>query len=482
MTLNEWSLSRLIATIGAVAAAALFVPIGFYLAHSVSSSADHALAEYGTSMARTLGGQIVPSLLTQDRLSLLDMLASAKASNDGVCYLAVEDARGQVVADTFPEGCPTGLTALWARERGRSVRYRSEKGRMMDLAAPIMDGQLGHIHVGMSRIGAVRATRRVIGVMGGSLLGALAVVFLGAQVVAAQASRPLEQLEAEIARFPEKADPEAVRNIAGTREVGVLANGFAQMAQRTESLVREQEATQEQMVRTERLAALGELAAGLAHEVRNPLDGMQECLRYLETDPDKSERATKYYPLLTEGLARIGRVMREALTFASSGRKPSTEPCRTADVVKSLSLLVEKQLEGRNVKLTWQHPGGCACLCDMQGLSQAVLNLVLNAAESAEGSAQPEVRIEASCDDRWVHIIVEDSGAGVPRELRQKVFEPFFTTKPMAVGTGLGLSVSRELIRASGGTLELSREPGSLAGARFTIRLPRISERQDGQV
>jgi C4-dicarboxylate-specific signal transduction histidine kinase len=106
-------------------------------------------------------------------------------------------------------------------------------------------------------------------------------------------------------------------------------------------------------------------------------------------------------------------------------------------------------------------------------LAQAGLNLVLNAAEAAEGSAKPEVKISVHCDADWVYLAVEDSGPGVPEELRTRIFEPFYTSKPMGKGTGLGLPVSRELIRAAGGELMLAPERSSLGGAKFVIRAPK---------
>ena len=109
---------------------------------------------------------------------------------------------------------------------------------------------------------------------------------------------------------------------------------------------------------------------------------------------------------------------------------------------------------------------------------------MLNAAEEAEKSVEPRVLIEAKCNAQQVFLTVEDSGSGVPRELRDEIFIPFFTTKPVGKGTGLGLSISRQLIRAVGGELELSRQPSPLGGARFTIRLPKVStsEFQDEKI
>lgn len=236
------------------------------------------------------------------------------------------------------------------------------------------------------------------------------------------------------------------------------------------------EPTKERMIHAERMAALGEMAAGLAHEINNPLDGMIECLRYLEADPHKSERAEKYYPMLAEGLARISRVMGEMLDFARSGVRVRTEACRVAEMLESLVYLVRPRLAERKVSLSWTRSVGCVCLCDQQILMQAALNLVLNATDAAAGTPKHRVWIRASCVESEVHIAIEDSGTGVPDALREKIFVPFFSTKPRGQGTGLGLSVSRQMIRALGGDIALDENPSELGGARFVIHLPRVPD------
>lgn len=245
------------------------------------------------------------------------------------------------------------------------------------------------------------------------------------------------------------------------------------MADKSHDEEPEDSVTQERMLNAERLAAVGEVAAGLAHEIRNPVDGMLECMRYLQADPDKSERAVKYYPMLQEGLERIARVMHEMLIFARSGQTVHPEACRAATTLEHLALLVQSHLKGHNVKVHWKYPDGCSCLCDRRALEQAGLNLILNAVDAAEMRPNAEILVETHCDEQWVYLSVSDSGPGVPADQRQRIFMPFYTTKPTGKGTGLGLSVSRQLIMAAGGQLELCAEPGPLGGARFLIRLAR---------
>ena len=231
----------------------------------------------------------------------------------------------------------------------------------------------------------------------------------------------------------------------------------------------------QRMVQAEQLAAVGELAAGLAHEIINPLDGMLECLRFLQKDPELSALAAKYYPMLEDGLSRITRITKQMVTLARATHKHLIEACPVSEVLKGLELLVAGRLKNRQVNLTCRSDATCTCLCDRDVLAQVGLNLILNAADAAAANPDPQVLISARCDSRWVDILVEDSGPGVSDSIKSLLFKPFVSTKPTGKGTGLGLFVSRQLIRDVGGDLQLSPIDSSLGGAVFSIRIPKRS-------
>jgi signal transduction histidine kinase len=466
-------MDQVVAWIGSAALIVLFVPTGLYFALQVSSASERALTECATGIAENLASQVAAPMLVGDRLTLHDILYRSVSADSEIRYVCIEDERGEITASTFEEGYPPELPALWRENPGDAVRFRTDEGRFTDVATPIVNGRLGNLHVGLSRDRAVAATRQHLLILGGALGASFAIILLGSHVVATRISRPLKRLEAEVSRFPERPLAGGEGAVTGTKEVVALAKGFSEMAERLAALERERAATQERMIHTERLAALGELAAGLSHEVYNPLDGMLESVRYLEADRAKSERQAKYIPMLRDGLRRIAAVMQQMLTFAKSGQETSVEECAAAELVASLIPVLERRLAARDVKLTWRNlDGSCVCLCNQYSLSQALLNLVLNAAEAAQASADPEVLIETGYRPEWVCLAVEDTGPNVPEELRERIFEPFFTTKPAGKGTGLGLSITRQLVRAVGGELELAEGPTRLGGARFVIRIP----------
>jgi signal transduction histidine kinase len=229
------------------------------------------------------------------------------------------------------------------------------------------------------------------------------------------------------------------------------------------------ERQQQSLVVAQRLAATGTLAAGLAHEVNNPLSGMLNAARRLKKREGLDERARDYVELIEEGLERIENLMRQILDF-SRRRDMKPEPFRAESAIRRTLPLVRHRLEARKLRLEEDIRQD---LPDLYGneeeISQVLMNLLINAADaSPEGGA---VRLTAAREGNGVQIRVEDSGDGVPEDLRTRIFDPFFTTKEPGKGTGLGLSIVHTIIDNHGGSVRV--EPGKvLGGACFVVNLP----------
>ncbi len=463
--------------IGSAALIVLFIPTALYLTRSVSVSVEQGLIDRGHGLVKAIAPQLVEPILCEDSLAIHEILHRAASADDGMQYFFIEYANGK-----SPEGdskyftCTPELIKLCKENRNKPIRFRTRAEPALDVSAPIIDGQLGYLHVGLSRSGVLEAKRQLHWILGVELAAAILLVLAGARIMSVQVSKPLHRLESMVSRYPQQSLGSQDLKLSKIFELNSLGKGFQEMAKRLELLQREQAETQTALIRAERLATVGELSAGLAHEICNPLDGMLECLRYLEADPGKSPRASKYYPMFREGLQRIGSVMGGMLAFARSGQKVTPRPYSMSDILENLKLLLLTGDKDEKVRFHWHCEDHCVCLCEPQGLAQASLNLILNAREAALQSADPQVRIRAERNSEWVYLTVEDSGTGVPAESRERIFNAFFTTKEVGKGTGLGLSVSRQLIRAVGGELELLREQSSRGGAKFLIRLPQAQD------
>ncbi len=472
MTFAHWSLDKLFVLVVGFLFLSLGILLGGYATVRFIRTIDQALIERGQLIAELLTSEITSDHnLLDSPGSLRATLMRAHGANRELRYLAVVESSGAVLAHTFSDVIPATLESSWRESEEIAQLIKLDGEELSNIQETLTGTNSASLHIGISRTRVVEEKNQAIRIMflqfllgGGLLFGAL-------HFIAAKIAWPLRRLEGIVSRFPDQQPLADLSEIGGTREIRALARSFAGMVKRVDGLEEERQSTQMHMIHAERLAVLGEVAAGLAHEIHNPLDGMQECLRYLQESDGQSKKAKKYYPMMQDGLERIRRTMHEMLNFARSGQDVRLQSIRVKEVLDSVSLLVEQQLQGRHVHLSWSKLATCVCLCDKHALTQACLNLILNAAEAAEQGRSPEVRVGAVCDSRWVYITVEDSGSGIDPSLASKIFEPFFTTKEAGKGTGLGLSVSRELIWASNGELLLDQTPGALSGAKFTIKL-----------
>jgi PAS domain S-box-containing protein len=221
---------------------------------------------------------------------------------------------------------------------------------------------------------------------------------------------------------------------------------------------------QAQLVQRERLAALGELSAVVAHEVRNPLGVIFNSLGSLKRLLKPQGDARMLLEIVGEEADRLNRIVGDLLDFA----RPSTPALRPEALDRLLEEAVDAAVaENRDIAVERDiEPGLPAVSMDARLMRQAVLNVAVNAVQAMPRGGKLTLR--ARRDGGWARVEIRDSGPGIPDEIRHRVFEPFFTTK--ASGTGLGLAVVKRIVEGHGGEVALSSEAG--AGAAFTIRLP----------
>jgi len=302
-----------------------------------------------------------------------------------------------------------------------------------------------------------------------------AVGFLGLLwVVLHNVVRPLRMLErrAEALGRGDFRPGQALRN---RDEIGALARAFDEMAARvaaTQSALEERVATKtRELARAARYADLGVLAAGVAHEINNPLatiataaEGMQRRLERGTLDPREE---TEYFRTIASEAYRARDITQRLLTLARADPAPHARVV-VATLLQELQRVTKHQLERRNVSLTIEAAPGLAVRGNSGELLQALVNLVVNARDASPPGKV--VRVTAAREGTFAVIDVDDEGSGVPPELVERVFEPFFTTKPPGEGTGLGLSLVAAIVEGHAGSIAVARSPAG--GARFRVRIP----------
>ncbi len=223
-----------------------------------------------------------------------------------------------------------------------------------------------------------------------------------------------------------------------------------------------------ELVRANKLSSLGELAGSIAHEIKNPLISVQGFAKRIAKTGDIA-RIRRYAELIDQEAGRMANVLVKLLDFSRMD-EPRGEECDLHDIVDDTVLFMEHHLTRfKNVTVEVRRSTEPAIVrVDRIHIQQALVNLINNAAQAMpKGGA---IRISSGTDSGLGFITVADEGDGIDEETLERIFEPFFTTKPKGEGTGLGLSLSRKLLEANGGSIDVETHPGE--GSAFTMRLP----------
>ena len=230
----------------------------------------------------------------------------------------------------------------------------------------------------------------------------------------------------------------------------------------------------------DRLAAIGTLAAGLAHEINNPLTYIQMNLQLIAEGVTSQEPLDEDEVLVlandaVDGVDRVTRIVQDLLALARKAPDAAATPMaplNVAEVVRAAVTLAGPQTNTVSL-VELSVPPALQCIGRESELVQVMLNLIINASQAMHGRPRDtnRINITACSDESFVWLEVQDNGPGIPDELQARIFEPLFTTKPVGKGTGLGLSVSRTIIEAHGGRIEIASEVNH--GCRFTLCIPK---------
>jgi signal transduction histidine kinase len=223
---------------------------------------------------------------------------------------------------------------------------------------------------------------------------------------------------------------------------------------------------EEAVRRNDRLRALGQLSAGVAHEIRNPLAGIATTAEVLGEKLSGDDDKVRYIHAMLDEIQRLDGIVKHLLAFARPP-KPQVSRCAVAEVVARVVSLSAEAAAARGVAVSTAVDGDAVCLADPAQLTQVLLNLVLNAVQAC--GQGDRVAVAARREEGWIAIAVSDTGVGVPEEVRATLFDPFVTTKTQ--GTGLGLAICRQIVEDHHGTIACEfLDPG----ARFAVRLPAL--------
>lgn len=295
-------------------------------------------------------------------------------------------------------------------------------------------------------------------------IACLAVIFVYTKMI----MKPIDNI-VEMSRKIMNGDLSARCKQKASGEMGLLCKTINQMAASVEKTKKEiQENAQMQIIQSEKLASVGRLAAGIAHEINNPLTGVLTFAHFLKDKYSDDPKDKEDIDIIIKETTKVRDIIRGLLNFAR--QSPSKKELTNVNEVIQESLkLIIGQKEFKNIQIVKNFDVNLPDLqADKNQLQQVLLNLILNSGESIKDEGIIKIETYAKEDD--VQISISDNGCGIKKEDIDKIFDPFFTTKPIGRGTGLGLSVSYGIIKQHGGTIHCNSEVG--VGTTFVISLP----------
>jgi signal transduction histidine kinase len=236
---------------------------------------------------------------------------------------------------------------------------------------------------------------------------------------------------------------------------------------RESEIRKRQEETQLHLERSHKLSLIGQMAAGVAHEIKNPLASIKGAVEIMGGDQASDAEKKEFQGIVIKEIKRIDAAVAEFLDYARP-REIKMQDVNLSEIVRRSCRQLENQIEKASLKLSLNIAENVRISADAEKIHQALLNLTLNAIEAS--SAGGEIKIELRPSQAEVILTVADNGSGISESDKDKIFDPFFTTK--AGGSGLGLPIVKSIIERHNGRIELESQPGR--GTKVLIRFPRV--------
>ncbi len=424
------------------------------------------LEKKAVSIAGNLSDRIANHIVLKDYFLTAKALHEVLNKEKDLEYIYVTNEEGGIFAHTFSNGTPPGLLT-WnpLGEKALNIQLLdTEKGYVRDVGMTVFQGTRSELHLGI-REDSLRQMLTKMRYMTVPVI--LAVILLGVVasfILSRFITEPLNKF-VEFTKVLGRGEFGGKVEVSSSDEIGYLARNFNTLSMLLKSSREKMEEayTYTHLLQAEKLSSIGQISAGLAHELKNPMTTLKMMFQAFKEQPDMTKEDAE---VISDEIEQIDRILSNFLGFVKQKSFHFSEVDLNVLIDRVLSLATF-DIENSGIIVHKDMIDALpAVKADRALLEQVFLNLVLNSVQAMPKGG--EIRISGKSDHRFAEIMIWDRGCGIPQDIRSKIFDPFFTTKDG--GTGLGLSIAYNIIKSHGGSLFFNSNEG--AGTVFTVRLP----------
>lgn len=419
------------------------------------------------------------------QLSIADLTSEAETSRlteyfegarqKGINEINIINSEGEIIDSTNPDKIGK-LKDLKKLEKGvRSAPKKAEGGSILsqkpyDVVVPVIvgDEHLGYVQVNMllDNIQSIQHSNFIKRLVATAMVFTVGIAF--SIYLSRRYTDPIHRLAQDFKKVS-NGDLSVTIPVESTDEVGELAKGFNEMVEK----LREREALEKRLYEAEHLSRVGQLASGIAHEIRNPLNYISLAIDHLRSEvlaqcPDRADEVAAMADKIKEEVRRANYMVINFMNYGRPLKLRKSEIAYSELLERTLSILRDRLAE-QQVRIDQTIPSDLpVLLLDPELMRNCITNFITNAAQSMPNGGTIVLSAEIDAEPGWVRLSFKDQGCGIAAEDHEKVFQPYFTTKD--VGVGLGLAITERIVKAHGGKILVDSSPGE--GTTFTIRLP----------
>jgi len=424
------------------------------------------------SIAGTLSERIADSVLLGNSFKTSQALNDVIKREKDIEYIFVTDEDGRMFAHTFKDGYPPDILS-WNPLKGRRMNIQlleTEKGNIRDVGIGIFEGMNAELHIGM-REDSLRDAHMRMRIMTIPII--VFVIILGIVASFLFSRRITEPLNRFVSFTKVLARGEfgSRIDVKSKDEIGELAESFNRLSMELKKTKEKMEEayTYTHLLHTEKLSSIGQISAGLAHELKNPVTTLKMLFQAFREQPEMTEEDIE---VINGEIEKIDGILTRFLSFVKQ-KDMNPAPVHIGTLIEHVLDLASFDLRSQGITVHRDIPEHLPPVrADGALLEQVFLNLLLNAIEAMPGGG--EIKITGRTKNGFVEVMIWDRGKGIPPDIKARVFEPFFTTK--SNGTGLGLTIAYNIIKEHSGRLFFESDEDN--GTVFTVRLPGLTDQQ----